>query len=86
MFTGAELFERFADCIKALPQCDRYSQSVLQGDQFRLYASGSFAIYYAPLDYINPEAKVVLLGITPGWTQMESSYQEARRALLEGAN
>ena len=86
MFTGAELFERFADCVKALPQCDRYSQSVLQGDQFRVYASGSFAIYYAPLDYINPEAKVVLLGITPGWTQMESAYQEARRALLEEAH
>jgi hypothetical protein len=85
MFSRAEPFEQFADHIKALPQCEQFSKNDLQHDQFRLYASGSLAIYYAPFDYINTEAKVVLVGITPGWTQMESAYQEARLALLEGA-
>ena len=84
-FRGAELFERFADPIKALPQCEQFSKNHLHNDQFRLYASGSLAIYYAPLDYITADAKVVLVGITPGWTQMEYAYQEARRALLEEA-
>ena len=83
---GAQLFERFADRIKALPQRDQFSTSDLHDDQFRLHASGPLAIYYAPLDCINAKAKVVLVGITPGWTQMESAYQEARRALLEGAH
>ena len=84
-FKGAELFERFADHIKALPQRKQYRESDLQNDQFRLYTSGSLAIYYAPFDSINADAKVVLVGITPGWTQMEAAYQEARLALLEGA-
>jgi hypothetical protein len=86
MFSGVEHFERFADRIKALPQREQYRKSDFQGDQFRLYASGSFAIYYAPLDYINAKAKVVLVRITPGWTQIEAAYQEARLALLEGAH
>jgi hypothetical protein len=85
MFKRAELFERFADRISALPRRGQYSKCDLQNDQFRMYMSGSVAIYYAPFDYINAEAKVVLVGITPGWTQMERAYQEARRALLEGA-
>jgi hypothetical protein len=82
MFRGAELIERFAVHIKALPQREQYSERDLQNDQFRLWASGSLAIYCAPLDYINAQAKVVLVGITPGWTQMELAYQEARRALI----
>jgi hypothetical protein len=64
MFSGVEHFERFSDHIKALPPCERYSQSDLLVDQFRLHASGSLAIYYAPFDSINAKAEVVLVGIT----------------------
>lgn len=31
-------------------------------------------IYYAPFQYINERAKVVIVGITPGLHQMKKSY------------
>jgi hypothetical protein len=31
-------------------------------------------IYYAPFEYVNPDAKVVIIGITPGMFQMKQSY------------
>lgn len=35
-------------------------------------------IYYAPFDYINPDAKVVIAGITPGLYQMRQSFEAIR--------
>jgi hypothetical protein len=46
--------------------------------------SGDVKIYYAPFEYLNPGARVVLVGITPGPTQMVNANNEARRALLAG--
>ena len=37
--------------------------------------------YYAPFEYINPSARIVLVGITPGPTQMvNANNEEAARA------
>lgn len=35
------------------------------------------AMYYSPHnEYINHQAKIVIIGITPGWTQMKASYEQ----------
>jgi len=47
-------------------------------------ASGDVKIYYAPFEYLNPSARIVLVGITPGPTQMVNANNEARRALQAG--
>lgn len=47
-------------------------------------ASGPVKVYYAPFEYINPSARIVLVGITPGPTQMVNANNEARRVLLAG--
>ena len=47
---------------------------------------GDVKIYYAPFEYLNPQARIVLVGITPGPTQMANANTEARRALLAGAS
>lgn len=47
-------------------------------------ASGPVKVYYVPFDYINPRALIVLVGITPGPTQMVNANNEARRVLLSG--
>lgn len=39
------------------------------------------AVYYAPFDFINTDARLVLLGITPGWAQMEEALWTAREGL-----
>lgn len=41
-------------------------------------------IFYAPFEYINPSARLVLVGITPGPTQMFNANLAARKALLAG--
>jgi hypothetical protein len=46
---------------------------------------GDIEVFYAPFEYLNPQARVVLVGITPGPTQMVEANNEARRALLAGS-
>ena len=49
--------------------------------EFRLAHEDKLEIYYAPFDYINRNARVVLIGVTPGWQQMELAYRIACQAL-----
>jgi hypothetical protein len=41
-------------------------------------------VRYAPFDYVNPAAKVVILGITPGRSQANLAIASARAALSKG--
>ena len=57
---------------------------VVRDPRLLMDASGDVKIYYAPFEYFNPNARVVLVGITPGPSQMVNANNEARRALLAG--
>ena len=46
--------------------------------------SGSVKVYYAPFKYINPSARIMLIGGTLRPTQMANANNEARRSLLAG--
>lgn len=50
-------------------------------DKLRLAQSDKLDVCYAPFEFINPEARVVLVGITPGKQQMLNAIGEARRQL-----
>jgi hypothetical protein len=52
----------------------------------RLAQDGDLDICYAPFEYINSQARLVILGITPGRTQMVNAIREARRQLDMGAD
>lgn len=56
----------------------------LRDPRLLMDASGDVKIYYAPFEYINPDARIVLVGITPGPTQMVNANNEARRVLKAG--
>lgn len=58
--------------------------SILCDPRLLMDASGDVKIYYAPFEYINPSARIVLVGITPGPTQMVNANNEVRRALQSG--
>jgi hypothetical protein len=45
---------------------------------------GDVSIYYAPFEYINNHAKIALVGITPGPTQMVNACLAARAVLASG--
>lgn len=81
---AAALFARFAPAIAALPARERLTRDDLLVPTFRLHQERRVAIYYAPFDYVNLRARVALVGITPGFRQMEIALRESRRALLAG--
>jgi len=47
--------------------------------------SGELSAYYIPFDYLNPAARVVLVGISPGFVQWKNAVREAQRMLCAGA-
>jgi hypothetical protein len=69
------LFERFS------PVLSDYRPPVVRDERLLIDNSGELKIYYAPFEYVNPDARVALVGITPGPTQMTNANLEARRAL-----
>lgn len=81
-------FYKLRPDIEALPQSNILSKKDLLTEKFRLYDSNyngsQIGIYYIPFDYINETAKVTIIGITPGWTQMEIAYRMANQYLHDG--
>jgi hypothetical protein len=51
--------------------------------QFHAEQNG-LKMYYSPFDWANTDAKIIILGITPGWTQMEIACRVARQTLANG--
>ena len=45
---------------------------------------GPLSVYYAPFDLLNQDARLVLVGITPGRTQMNTALRSARESLGGG--
>jgi hypothetical protein len=72
------LFPKYEAAVRAFGG-DPCSPSLL------LDQEGSLSVYYAPFEWLNSQAKVVLVGITPGKTQATNALLEARRALGSGA-
>jgi hypothetical protein len=73
--------------IKQLPDSRELSKSHLINANFLMEKSGNLKMYYAPHnEYINRHAKIVIVGITPGWTQMRIAYQQARVSLQRGGS
>jgi hypothetical protein len=68
------LFSKFRSVIYELDETDDRALECLL-----LEREGRLSIYYAPLDHITTGAKVVLVGITPGRTQMVNALRDARQ-------
>ena len=47
----------------------------IKDKKFLLEKEKNLEIYYAPFDFINLKAKIVIVGITPGLQQMLQSYE-----------
>ncbi len=78
------LFSRYLPALRALPDRTEYSREELLVPGFEVACDQRLRIYYAPFDWINVQARVILLGITPGWTQMELAFRGANQALKAG--
>jgi hypothetical protein len=75
------LFPDFADAIRTLPFEGLTAESM---ERFVLHDGPKVKIVYAPFDWVNPLARVAVVGITPGDGSMNAAFRAARAALLEG--
>lgn len=80
-----ELFNRFAPVIRSLSSSELDGAPTLNA-KLRIIQEDALEVCYAPFEFINPVAKVVIVGITPGRTQMLNTLKEARRQLDRGAD
>jgi hypothetical protein len=82
-------FWRFRDHLLNLPLkggTEKYGKADLICRQFLLFTEAELEVYYAPFHHLNPNARIALVGLTPGWTQMEEAFRAAREGLASGLN
>ena len=63
---------KYLNQIKALKKINK---SIVINNKFLINKEGNIKIYYAPFDYVNSKAKIMIVGITPGLQQMLQSYE-----------
>lgn len=78
------LFPRFLSPIRAVDLSAISSASHIPSE-FLLAKEGALRAHYIPFESLNLQAKVVLVGITPGMTQWKNAVAEAQRQVLAGA-
>jgi hypothetical protein len=83
---NTDLFERFSPVIQSLTNSELNGSASSLNARLRLAIDGDIEVCYVPFEYVNPKARVVIVGITPGRTQMLNAVKEARRQLDQGAD
>ncbi len=70
--------------IRLLPIKNKYTKDEILTKDFLIDKDGSLEIYYAPHnEYINQNAKIFIVGITPGFSQMSTAISKARKDIEE---
>ncbi|WP_077617439.1 hypothetical protein [Bacillus sinesaloumensis] len=71
---ASSMFDTYKSKILSLPM--DYTETDLKSETFLLDKDENkhLEIYYAPFEYVNEAAKVMIVGITPGLHQMKRSY------------
>ncbi len=77
MSTQFAMFEKYQTAVRGYAG-DPSAPNLLMASE------GSVSVYYSPFEWVNPRAKVVLVGITPGRVQAANALAEAKRCLLAG--
>lgn len=82
-------FERIVTVIMGLSN-DELSRligsgAILDEPAFSMGQSSDLAAFYAPFDWINEDADIVLLGVTPGKQQAEAALATLRNELRSGS-
>lgn len=77
---NGSLFEKFSSSIKQLDLASINSAADIPRELL-LHKEGELSSFYIPFDYVNPQAKLVIVGITPGMTQWKNAMRAAQTGL-----
>lgn len=72
------MFRRFSADLK------RLGQGGVGEPEFSLGTDGKYSLQYIPFEHVNADAKLVIVGITPGNNQLDLAYQTAQKLLKAG--
>ncbi len=53
---------------------------------FLLAREGRYSVHYIPFEHVNTRARLVIVGIAPGFVQWKNAMREAQRQLAAGAS
>lgn len=65
---------------------ERMGKSGAKAPEFCLGTEGPYELRYIPFEHINREARLVIVGITPGPNQVDLAYERAQALLRAGAS
>ncbi|MHA2960174.1 hypothetical protein [Priestia megaterium] len=74
----------FQQCLPALQQLHNmnFTKEQLLQKGFLIGQEKELSMYYSPHnDYINPDAHIIIAGITPGWFQMKTAFKQCVSSL-----
>ncbi|MGZ3767001.1 MAG: hypothetical protein ACXVA2_20230 [Mucilaginibacter sp.] len=74
-------FENYRALIKNTPH---FSTSAPLPDSLLLKKEGKISVYYSPFEHVNEDARIVLVGITPGLQQAVNALNTAKIELEKG--
>ena len=72
----------FSQIIRALPR--ELTLDDTRHQDLELYRDDRISIYYAPFDFLNRDARIAVVGVTPGPTQIVESLITVRDAIESG--
>ncbi len=82
--TGKALTD-YRHVIEKLPNKEKLTKEDLFIEELLVDRKGNVEVFYAPHnEYINKEAKIMIVGITPGFEQMTTAIGIAKRGLNAG--
>ena len=81
MISQDSYFQQYLPAIQQLHNINFTKEQLLQKD-FLIGQEHELSMYYSPHnDYINPDAHIIIAGITPGWFQMKTAFQQCISSL-----
>ena len=72
-------FAKYADAVR------NFNRDPLASN-LHMASEGRLSVYYAPTEWVNPHAKIIIIGITPGPTQAANALAEAQQQMHAGAS
>ncbi|WP_233523064.1 hypothetical protein [Peribacillus saganii] len=76
---------QYIEKIRQLPRDRQLTKKDLLTKEFLLEKIDDMEMFFAPHnEYINREARIVIVGITPGWTQMKEAFEQAALSIHLG--
>jgi hypothetical protein len=89
MFENTDLLSTFLPAIRDLSDRDELKKEDILVPDFLLgeerNVERNVQVYYAPFHYVNEGARLVLVGITPGWRQVQIIFRDTRRHVRQGS-